>query len=222
MPRVLTYTEGNTEAFVEGENVEVRRRLLKIQKYKKINFTYRKTCSVLIKAWDLVNQEKYDEAVKRLITEQKRAKTCDPALFYLLAEAYREKGESQLTFAMIDSMLECNKNYLPGMVFTAGIAFYQGDLHAAEKGIEYILKNEDIFSVVPKLYHNELILIQADMLISRGKTTELLPFLRKNMIKGRQIRPPEQEKLDDLYDKLKPGEKARLMRFIKRSFKSHK
>ena len=25
MPRVLTYTEGNTEAFVQGENVEVRR-----------------------------------------------------------------------------------------------------------------------------------------------------------------------------------------------------
>jgi len=25
MPRVLTYTEGNTEAFVTGENVEIRR-----------------------------------------------------------------------------------------------------------------------------------------------------------------------------------------------------
>ena len=25
MPRVLTYTEGNTDAFVRGENVEVRR-----------------------------------------------------------------------------------------------------------------------------------------------------------------------------------------------------
>jgi hypothetical protein len=25
MPRVLTYTEGNTEAFVKGENVEIRR-----------------------------------------------------------------------------------------------------------------------------------------------------------------------------------------------------
>ncbi|MCK5808660.1 hypothetical protein KAH37_06730 [bacterium] len=186
------------------------------------HFSYQKTCDVLIKSWDDITSEKFDDAIKSLTKEHKRTKTCDPALFYLLAEAYRHKGESQLTFAMIDSMLECNKHYLPGLVFTAGIAFYQGDLHAAEKGIKYILAHEDIFSVKSKLYHNELVLIQADMLISRGKSSEMMPFLRKNIIKGTPIRQAEREKFNDLYDKLKPNEKARLMRFIKRSFKTVK
>lgn len=182
---------------------------------------YKKTCGVLKSSWNLIQEEKYDDAIEILTDEQKRAQTCDPALFYLLAEAYRHKGDSQLTFSMIDRMLECNKNYIPGLVFTAGIAFYQGDLHAAEKGIDHILEREDIFSVIPKFYHNELVLIQGDMLISRGKIRQLMPFLKKNMIKGKKIRNAEQAKLDDLYDKLKPNDKERLMRFIKRSFKSH-
>ena len=183
--------------------------------------TYKKTCVVLENSWKLIQEERYDDAIEMLSDEHKRAQTCDPSLFYLLAEAYRHRGDSQLTFSMIDRMLECNKNYLPGLVFTAGIAFYQGDLHAAEKGIDHILEREDLFTVIPGFYHNELVLIQGDMLISRGKINMLMPFLRKNILKGRKIRDAEQAKIDDLYDKLKSNEKERLMRFIKRSFKSH-
>ncbi len=185
------------------------------------DYSYKPVCSALEQAWKLISEEQYDDARSMLTKLQNGAQQCDPAIIYLLAEIYRRRGESQLTFSMIDSMLECNKNYLPGLVFTAGIAFYQGDFTSAEKGIHYVFEHEDIFSVVPGYYHNELVLILGDMLISRGKTAQLLPFLKKNMLFRRALRPVEQDKLDDLYDKLSPRNRARLKRFILRNFKRH-
>lgn len=168
----------------------------------------------------LISDESYESAITAIEKIEANQEKCSPPLLLLKAESYRRMGNTQRTFSMIDGMLECSKFYLPGLMFAAEISFYQGDVKRAEKGIAYILDNENYFSPVKNLYHNYLILLSGEILLNRGKERELITFLGKNLITSVPLSKKDQEKLQDLYDKLKRENKNQLEKYINRVFRT--
>lgn len=144
---------------------------------------------------------------------------CEPVLLYLKAEAYRNMGDKQRTFAMIDAMLECNKYYLPALAFAAEITFYQGDLTKTQNGLNYILENEKYLSPGEFNYHNYLVLLNAEIMVSEGGERKIVDYLKKNLMKNIPFGAREVDRISDISDKLKEANKKYLINFLKSSYK---
>lgn len=161
--------------------------------------------------YDFVSRE-----VDKMMAEINR---CEPVLLYIKAEAYRNMGDKQRTFAMIDAMLECNKYYLPALAFAAEITYYQGDLTKTQKGLNYILENEKYLSPGVFNYHNYLVLLNAEIMISDGGERKIVNYLKKNLMKNFPFGAREVDRVSDICDKLKEANKRYLVNFLKSNYK---
>ena len=128
-------------------------------------------------------------------------------------------GDKQRTFAMIDAMLECNKYYLPALAFAAEITYYQGDLTKTQKGLNYILENEKYLSPGVFNYHNYLVLLNAEIMISDGGERKIVNYLKKNLMKNFPFGAREVDRVSDICDKLKEANKRYLVNFLKSNYK---
>lgn len=155
------------------------------------------------------------ELEKRMATLDR----CEPALIYLRAEAFRNLGDKQRTFSMIDSLLECDRHYIPGLVLASEITYYQGDFTKAQEGIQYLLENEKFLSPGKLYYHNFLVLLNAEIMVALGKESRLLRYLSKNLIKDVPLGQKEMEKISDISEKLKESMQNELNNFLKRNYK---
>jgi hypothetical protein len=140
----------------------------------------------------------------------------------ILAEINRNEGNRDRTLAYVDSMLECNKFYLPGLVFATELSFYQGYIKKSLKGIDFILSNEEYISPIKHIYHNFVILLKAEIMAGENKENKILYFLKKNLDKKHPLGLKEQDKLNDLYDKLQPKLQRKVEKYIKTYFKFSK
>ena len=168
---------------------------------------------------ELNRNKEYQLVTKSIDKRMQTLNKCEPAFLYLLAESYRNMGDKQRTFGMIDSILECNPFYLPGLVFAAEITYYQGDLTKAKEGIDYILENEEFLSPGELYYHNYLILLNAEIMVKTGKENLIMGYLKKNLKKGFAFTEKEQEKVEDILEKLKLSKAVILERYLKNKFK---
>ena len=168
---------------------------------------------------ELNRQKEYKLVTKNIDKRTQTLDKCEPAFLYLLAESYRNLGDKQRTFGMIDSILECNPYYLPGLVFATEIAYYQGDLTKAREGIDYILENEMFLSPGKPYYHNYLVLLNAEIMVSIGKENQIMGYLRKNLKTGFVFAEREQEKVKDILEKLKETKASILEKYLRKKFK---
>ncbi len=144
---------------------------------------------------------------------------CFPPLLYLKAEAFRRAGNTQKTFAMIDGLLECDRTYLPGLIFAAEMAYYQGDTARSTAGVKYLLEREKFLSPGELIYHNYLVLLIAEFDISKGNEVRALNFLTKHLDRTLPFGKREQEKVQDIYDKSKIVLKKRIEKLIIERFR---
>lgn len=144
---------------------------------------------------------------------------CEPAFLLLKAEIFRNLGDRQRTFGMIDSMLECAPHYLPGLVLAAEITYYQGDLTKAREGISYILENEKYLSPGLPYYHNYLVLLNAEIMVAMGRDSSIMGYLQKNLLKNMEFGPREQDKIGDVSEKLKESMQESLNKYLRRNYK---
>lgn len=171
---------------------------------------------------ELDKKGEHQLVVKNIDKRMQTLDKCEPALLYLLAESHRNMGDKQRTFGMIDSILECNPFYLPGLVFAAEITYYQGDLTKATEGIKYILENEKFLSPGQIYYHNYLVLLNAEIMVNIGKENQIMGYLRKNLKKEFAFTEKDQEKVRDILEKLKLSKAEILDRYLKKKFKFKK
>ncbi|HOW51363.1 MAG TPA: hypothetical protein PLV42_04875 [bacterium] len=151
--------------------------------------------------------------------ESDRQLKCFSPLLYLKAEAFRRAGNTNKTFAMIDGMLECDRNYLPGLIFAAEISYYQGDTKRAIAGVKYLLERERYLSPGTFMYHNYLTLLLAELYIGSGNEIKGLNFLTANLDRSLPFGKREREKLQDIYDKSKIVLKKRIEKLIDERFR---
>jgi len=168
---------------------------------------------------ELSKQKEYQLVAKNIDKRMQTLDKCEPAFLYLLAESYRNIGDKQRTFGMIDSILECNQYYLPGLVFAAEITYYQGDLTKATEGISYIIENEKFLSPGKIYFHNYLILLNAEIMVNFGKENQIMGYLRKNLKKGFKFTDREHEKTRDILEKLKETKASILEKYLRKNFK---
>ena len=168
---------------------------------------------------ELSHQKEYQLITKNIDKRMQTLDKCEPAFLYLLAESYRNLGDKQRTFGMIDSILECNPYYLPGLVFATEIAYYQGDMTKAREGIDYILENEMLLSPGKTYYHNYLVLLNAEIMVNIGKENQIMGYLRKNLKTGFVFAEREQEKIKDILEKLKEMKASILEKYLRKKFK---
>lgn len=171
---------------------------------------------------ELSRQKEYQLVAKNIDKRMQTLDKCEPAFLYLLAESYRNLGDKQRTFGMIDSILECNPHYLPGLVFAAEITYYQGDLTKAREGISYLLENEKFLSPGKTFFHNYLVLLNAEIMVNIGKENQIMGYLKKNLLKKFNFGDREQEKASDILEKLKESKASILEKYLKRNFKFKK
>jgi len=171
---------------------------------------------------ELSRQKEYQLVAKNIDKRMQTLDNCEPAFLYLLAESYRNLGDKQRTFGMIDSILECNSHYLPGLVFAAEITYYQGDLTKAREGISYLLENEKFLSPGKIFFHNYLVLLNAEIMVNIGKENQIMGYLKKNLQKKFKFGDREQEKAGDILEKLKESKASILEKHLKRNFKFKK
>jgi len=171
---------------------------------------------------ELSRQKEYQLVTKNIDKRMQTLDSCEPAFLYLLAESYRNMGDKQRTFGMIDSILECNPFYLPGLVFAAEITYYQGDLTKAREGISYLLENEKFLSPGKIFFHNYLVLLNAEIMVNFGKENQIMGYLKKNLLKKFNFGDREQEKAGDILEKLKESKASILEKYLKRNFKFKK
>ncbi|HDT11195.1 MAG TPA: hypothetical protein ENN58_00505 [bacterium] len=144
---------------------------------------------------------------------------CEPALLFLKAETFRRQGDRQRTLGMIDAMLECDRFYLPGLVFAAEITYYQGDIVRATEGLTYILNHEKFFSPGSLYYRNYLVLLNAEIMVTMGRDAQLEQYLKRNLIRSFPLGPKEMEKINDITSKLKISRQKGFMNYLRRNFK---
>ena len=144
---------------------------------------------------------------------------CEPALLYLKAEIYRNKGDKQRTFATIDAMIECNRFYLPALAFASEITYYQGDMTKAKNGLNYILENEKFLSPGELIMHNYLILLNAEIMVNEGQENKIVAYLQKNLDKKQPFGQREVEIITDITEKLKDSKQRSLKKFLLKNYK---
>lgn len=166
-----------------------------------------------------VDAKKFDIALREMEIIEKRVKGCFPAAFLLKAEIFRQKGDRAKTFSMMDGMIECDPNYMPGLILASELSYYQGDVSGAEKGVDYLLSNESILSPVPGIYHNLLILMKGEIMVTKGMERMLSPFLMRKLRRDFSFGEREKDKLTDIFDKLSPGVRAKVERKIRSKFR---
>ncbi|HNW83004.1 MAG TPA: hypothetical protein PKG52_08955 [bacterium] len=167
----------------------------------------------------LKEKGEYKVASENIDKKMETYDKCEPAFLLLKAELFRNQGDKQRTFGMIDSMLECAPHYLPGLVLAAEITYYQGDLTKSRDGIAYILENEKFLSPGVPYYHNYLVLLNAEILVAVGKESTMLSYLQKNLLKNMVLGVREQEKIDDVSEKLNEPMQQALNSYLRRNFK---
>lgn len=171
---------------------------------------------------ELSHKKEHQLVIKNIDKRMQTLDKCEPSFLYLLAECYRSIGDKQRTFGMIDSILECNPFYLPGLVFAAEITYYQGDLTKAREGITYIIENEKFLSPGKVYFHNYLVLLNAEIMVNIGKENQIMGYLRKNLKKGFIFAEKEQEKIRDILEKLKLSKATILEKYLRKRFKFKK
>jgi len=150
---------------------------------------------------------------------EKDLETCIPPLLLIKSEFHRKNSDRLKTFSMLDAMLDCDKFYLPGMIYAVEMSYYQGDLISAENSLNYLLKNEKHLSPIKNIYHNHMILISAEIMIRKGKSKKIPIYLKKNMARDIPLGKKELEKLQDIYDKVPLKIQRKIKKFIKRYLK---
>jgi len=166
-------------------------------------------------AYDQTHNDAADAAVEALEKlESETEQKCLPPLLYLKAEAFRRSGNTAKTFAMIDALLECDRTYLPGLLFAAEMAYYQGDVQRAITGVKYLLEREQFLSPGRMIYHNYLTLFLAEMYIVKGREKQALDLLARSLERSLPWGAREREKLQDVYDKSKLVLKKRIEQII--------
>ncbi len=186
----------------------------------KAEFTTTPFWKALRTEYDRLTAETADSvAVKLEKMESEIQQKCFSPILYLKAEAFRRAGNTNKTFAMIDGMLECDRTYLPGLVFAAEISYYQGDKKRAVVGIKYLLEREKFLSPGRLVYHNYLVLLLAELYIGSGNEVRGLNFLMKNLDRTLPFGKREREKVQDIYDKSKIVLKKRIEKLIVERFR---
>lgn len=167
----------------------------------------------------LKEKGEYQIASENIDKKMETYDKCEPSFLLLKAELFRNQGDKQRTFGMIDSILECVPHYLPGLVLAAEITYYQGDLTKSRDGIAYILENEKFLSPGMPYYHNYLVLLNAEIMVAVGKESSIMSYLQKNLLKNMVLGVREQEKIDDISEKLKESMQQALNSYLRRNFK---
>ncbi len=171
---------------------------------------------------EMIFDKKFKEAKKIMESKKEDFYRCNPPYLMILAEINRNEGDRDRTLAYVDSILECNKYYLPGLVLATELSYYQGYIKKSLKGIDFILKNEEYISPIPHIYHNFVILLKAEIMAGENKEKEILHYLKKNLDKKHSLGLKEQDKLSDLYDKLQPKLQRKVEKYIKTHFRFSK
>lgn len=171
------------------------------------------------KQLDLKNSGEYEIVSKELEKRMSALERCEPSLIFLRAEVFRNLGDKQRTFSMIDSLLECNPYYMPGLLLASEITYYQGDFTRAKEGISYLLENEKYLSPGKLYYHNYLVLLSAEIMVAEGQEKKLMNYLAKNLIKDIPFDKKEIEKIEDVSEKLKEQKQRELKLFLKNNFR---
>lgn len=167
----------------------------------------------------LKNSGEYEIVSKELEKRMASLERCEPAFIYLKGETYRNLGDKQRTFSMIDALLECNPYYMPGLVLASEITYYQGDFTKAKEGINYLLENEKYLSPGRLYYHNYLVLLNAEIMVAEGREGRLIGYLKKELIRDIPFGSREVEKIEDISEKLKEQKQVELKNFLKKNFK---
>ena len=167
----------------------------------------------------LKDKGEYQAASDSIDKKMESYDKCEPSFLLLKAEIFRNQGDKQRTFGMIDSMLECAPHYLPGLVLAAEITYYQGDLTKAREGISYILENEKYLSPGQPYYHNYLVLLNAEIMVAMGRDSSIMTYLQKNLLKNMPLGVREQEKVSDVSEKLKESMQETLNNYLRRNYK---
>jgi len=68
-------------------------------------------------------------------------------------------------------------------------------------------------------YHNYLVLLNAEILVAVGKESTMLSYLQKNLLKNMVLGVREQEKIDDVSEKLNEPMQQALNSYLRRNFK---
>lgn len=156
----------------------------------------------LKEAEKLVEEKKYEDALSLIDTIEKRSQKCLAPAMLLKARTFRLKGDKVGTFSMLGSMVECDRNYLPAQFFSAEMSYYRGDVIFAEKTIEWLLENEKYIIPYDGYYHNKIILLSANIKISRGYLTGIPSYLKNNLRYRDKIDSKENSLIQDMFDKI--------------------
>ncbi len=167
----------------------------------------------------LLKQEEYEHILREVDKKLQTLGHCEPAFLYLKAEVFRRQGDRQRTLGMIDAMLECDRFYLPALVFAAEITYYQGDIQRATEGLAYILDHEKYFSPGDYYYRNYLVLLNAEIMVTMGRDAQLENYLRRNLIKSIPLGEKEMDKVNDISSKLKSSRQKGFKDYLRRNFK---
>jgi tetratricopeptide (TPR) repeat protein len=168
---------------------------------------------------ELYKNKEYEIVSKEVEKKMASLEKCEPAFIHLKAESFRNLGDKQRTFGMIDALLECNPYFMPGLLLAAEITYYQGDFTKAKEGIKYLLENENFLSPGKLYYHNYLVLLNAEIMVAEGQENKLIPYLKKNLLAEMSPGKKEFEKISDVSEKLKEQKQKELYEFIKKFFK---
>ncbi|MGI6394472.1 MAG: tetratricopeptide repeat protein [bacterium] len=168
---------------------------------------------------ELFKNKEYEIVSKEAEKKMSSLEKCEPALIFLKAESYRNLGDKHRTFAMIDALLECNPHYMPGLILAAEITFYQGDYIKAKDGIKYLLENENYLSPGKLCYHNYLVLLNAEIMVSEGLERKMISYLQKNLISTIPLGDKEIDKIADISEKLDSQKQRELDQLMRRLFK---
>lgn len=168
---------------------------------------------------ELFMNGEYEIVSKEVEKKMSALEKCEPAFLHLKAEAFRNLGDKQRTFGMIDNLLECNPYFMPGLMLAAEITYYQGDFTKAKDGIKYLLDNEEFLSPGKLYYHNYLVLLNAEIMVAQGQENKLIPYLKKNLLAQMALGKKEFEKISDVSEKLKEQKQKELYEFIKKFFR---
>ncbi len=166
-----------------------------------------------------MEKEEYEHSIREIDKKLQMLDRCEPALLYLKAEMFRRQGDRQRTLSMIDNMIECDRYYMPGLIFAAEITFYQGDTARAVEGISYILDNERFFSPGSLYYRNYLVLLNAEIMVTMGRDSGLENYLRRNLLKSMPLGEKEMEKVNDIASKLKLPRQKGFLDYLRRNFR---
>jgi hypothetical protein len=170
----------------------------------------------------LLKQEEIEHVLREVDKKLQSSDHCEPAFLYLKAEVFRRQGDRQRTLGMIDAILECDRFYLPGLVFAAEITYYQGDIQRATDGLTYILDHEKYFSPGDYYYRNYMVLLNAEIMVTLGRDAQLEKYLSRNLVKSIPLGEKEMDKVNDIASKLKSSRQKGFMDYLRRNFKIKK